>query len=130
MAKIKSFGVGVTVATNAIGGLTDVSIPGIEVSMIDITSHDSSGGYREFVGGLKDAGTLELTGKYNYSDTGQDYLKDNPGVSAAFVVTFSDSTKISFSAIIGGYTVNNPLDDATEFTCSCKITGAVTWAAS
>jgi predicted secreted protein len=130
MAKIKSFGIGVTVATNAIGGLTDVGLPGIEVSMIDITSHDSSGGYKEFVGGLKDAGNLELTGRYNYADVGQDYLKDNPGASAAFVVTFSDGTKASFTAIIGGYSVGNPLDDATEFSCSCKITGAITWAAS
>lgn len=130
MAKIKSFGIGVTVATNAIGGLTDVGLPGVDVSMIDITSHDSSGGYREFVAGLKDAGTLELTGRYNYADVGQDYLKDNPGVSAAFVVTFSDGTKASFTAIIGGYQVANPLDDATEFSCSAKITGAITWAAS
>jgi predicted secreted protein len=130
MAKIRSFGVGVTVATNAIGGLTDVSLPGIDVTMIDITSHDSSGGFKEFLGGLKDAGTIDLTGKYDYSNVGQDYLKDNPGVSAAFVVTFSDGTKASFSAIIGGYQVTNPLDDAAEFSCSSKITGAITWAAS
>lgn len=130
MAKIKSFGIGVTVATNAIGGLTDVSLPGVEVSMIDTTTHDSSGGYREYTSGLKDAGSLELTGKYNYSDVGQDYLKDNPGVSAAFVVTFSDGTKASFTAFIGGYSTTNPLDDAVEFSCSCKITGAITWAAS
>jgi predicted secreted protein len=111
MAKIKSFGIGVTVATKAIGGLTDVGLPGVEVSMIDTTTHDSSGGYREYVSGLKDAGSLELTGKYNYADTGQDHLKDNPGASAAFVVTFSDGTKASFTAFIGGYVVTNPLDD-------------------
>ncbi len=130
MAKIKSFGIGVTVATNAIGGLTDVSLPGIEVSMIDITTHDSSGGYREFLGGLKDAGNVELTGKYDYANTGQAYLRNNPGASAAFVVTFSDGTKVSFSAIIGGFQVTNPLDDSAEFSCSSKITGALTWAAS
>ena len=130
MAKIKSFGIGVTVATNAIGGLTDVGLPGVEVSIIDITTHDSSGGYKEFTSGLKDAGNLELTGKYNYADVGQDYLKDNPGASAAFVVTFSDGTKASFTAIIGGYQTTNPLDDAVEFSCSSKITGAIQWAAS
>jgi predicted secreted protein len=130
MAKIKSFGIGVTAATNAIGGLTDVSLPGIDVSMIDLTTHDSSGGFREFTGGLKDAGSVDLTGKYDYSNTGQAYLRNNPGVSAAFVVTFSDGTKASFTAIVGGFQVTNPLDDATEFSCSSKITGAITWAAS
>jgi predicted secreted protein len=130
MAKIRSFGIGVTVATNAIGGLTDVSLPGVDVSIIDVTSHDSSGGYREFVSGLKDAGNIELTGKYDYSNVGQAYLRNNPGASAAFVVTFSDGTKASFTALVGGYTAGNPLDDSVEFTCSSKITGAITWAAS
>jgi len=130
MAKIKSFGIGVTAATNAVGGLTDVSLPGVEVSIIDITTHDSSGGYKEFTSGLKDAGNLELTGKYDYSDVGQAYLRNNPGVSAAFVVTFSDGTKASFTAIVGGYTTGNPLDDSVEFSCSSKITGAILWTAS
>lgn len=130
MAKIKSFGIGVTAATNAVGGLTDVNVSGGEVSFIDTTTHDSSGGYREFVAGLKDGGTLELTGKYDYSDVGQAYLRGNLGASAAFVVTFSDGTKVSFTAIVGAYNTSNPLDDSVEFTSSNKITGAVTWAAS
>jgi hypothetical protein len=99
MAKIKSFGIGVTAATNAVGGLTDVSLPGVEVSIIDITTHDSSGGYKEFTSGLKDAGNLELTGKYDYSNVGQAYLRNNPGVSAAFVVTFSDVFKIHLTLV-------------------------------
>jgi predicted secreted protein len=130
MAKIKSFGIGVTVATNAIGGLTDVGLPGVDVSMIDTTTHDSTGGFREYVSGLKDAGSLELTGKYDYANTGQAHLRTNPGASATFVVTFSDGTKATFTAFIGGYVVTNPLDDSTEFSCSCKITGGITWAAS
>lgn len=129
MAKIKSFGVAVTVATNAIGGLTDVGISGTEVSFIDTTTHDSTGGYREFVGGLKDGGTLELTGKYDIADTGQVYLRANPGVSAACVVTFSDDSTATFTAIVGGYATSNQLDDAVEFTASLKITGAVVYAA-
>ena len=130
MAKTRSFGAKVYVNGIAVGGLTDISASGTDVAFVETTSHDSAGGYRTFLSGLKDGGTLELTGRYNYADIGQDYLKDNPGASAAFVVTFSDGTKASFSAIVGGYSVANPLDDATEFSCSCKITGAITWAAS
>jgi len=130
MAKIKSFGVAVSVATNAIGGLTDVSVSGTDVTFVDITTHDSSGGFKEFVGGLKDGGTLELSGKYDIADTGQIYLRANPGASAACVVTFSDNSTASFTAIVGGYSTTNPLDDAVDFSASLKVTGAVTYAAA
>jgi len=130
MAKIKSFGTTVSVATNAVGGLTDIGINGTEVTFVDTTSHDSSGGFREFVGGLKDGGTLELSGKFDTSDTGQDQLRGNAGVSAAVVVTFSDSSNATFNAIIGGFSTTSPLDDTVGFTCSLKITGAITWADS
>jgi predicted secreted protein len=129
MAKIKSFGVAVSVATNAIGGLTDVSVSGTDVTFVDITTHDSTGGFKEFVGGLKDGGTLELSGKYDIADTGQIYLRANPGESASCVVTLSDSSTASFTAIVGGYSITNPLDDAVDFSASLKITGAVTYAA-
>ncbi len=128
MAKIKSYGVTVTVASNSIGGLTDVSPGGTEVNFVDITTHDSSGGWKEFVGGLKDGGTLELTGAYDSTNTGQDYLRANPGASGSCVVTFSDTSTCSFTGIIGGFATSAPLDDKVEFTCSIKITGAVTYA--
>lgn len=130
MAKIKSFGVALTVGGTAIGGLTDVAVSGTEVNFVDVTTHDSSGGYKEYVGGLKDGGTLELTGAYNIADTGQAYLRTHVGESKACIVTFSDDSTASFSAIVGGFATSNPLDDKVEFTCSLKITGAVTYAAA
>ena len=132
MAKIRSFGVAVSVATNDIGGLEDVSIPEVEVADIDITTHDSSGGYREFVGGLKDGGTVTLSGKYNISDAGQTYLRtaaNQGGDAVAVVVTFSDDSTCSFNAVVKGYGVTNPLDESVMFSSSLKISGAVTYAA-
>jgi predicted secreted protein len=127
---IKSFGVGVTVATNAVGELTDVSVGGGDVNFIEITNHDSSGNWKEFLGGLKDGGTLDLTGNYKVGDVGQAHLFGNLGASAACVVTFSDSSTCSFTAIIGPYNTSNPLDGTVEFTASLKITGAVTYEAA
>lgn len=130
MAKIRSFGTSVTVATIAIGGLTDINVTAGDVTNVDVTTHDSSGGYREFVPGLKDGGSLDLSGKYDYANAGQAALKTHFGTLQAFVVTFSDGTKVSFSALVGGFNTTAALDDSVEFTCNAKITGAVTWAAS
>ena len=46
-------------------GLT--SINGLELSAdtIDVTTLDSDGGYREFIGGFKDAGEVSLEGFLN-----------------------------------------------------------------
>lgn len=128
---IKSFGVGVTVATNAVGLLTDVSISGGDVTNVDVTTHDSDDDTREFIGGLIDEGTLELTGHYDRADVGQKYMIDNPAALAAVIVTFSNGSTATFNAVIGRYQVNNNgLDDKVEFSCSLKISGAVTYAAT
>ena len=129
---MKGFGVAVTVDSNDIGDLTDASIPGIDTTDIDITTHDSTGGWREFLAGLKDGGTLELTGILDLDDTGQAYLAGNVGGAAvAVVLTFSDTSTASFSAYVKNFNnPGNPLDDKVEFSSSLKITGAVTYAAA
>jgi predicted secreted protein len=133
MAKIKSFGVTVSVATNLIGGLTDVSVPETEVTDIDITSHDSPNGFKEYVGGLKDGGIFTLNGNYDIANTGQAYLR-NPanqgGAPVAVVVTFSDGSKATFNAVVKGYGVEIPLDDVATFSCSLRISGQPTYAAA
>jgi predicted secreted protein len=130
MAKIKSFGVTVSVATNLIGGLTDVTLPEVEVTDVDITSHDSSGGFKEYVGGLKDGGVVTLSGNYDAANAGQDYLR-NPanqgGAPVACVVTFSDGSKAAFNAVVKGFGVTNPLDETVGFTSSLRVSGAITY---
>lgn len=127
---IKSFGTTVTVGGSAIGGLLDVSVSGRDVTKIDVTSQGSAGNSREFIGGLIDNGSLELTGNYDADNAGQNYLEDNIGEVAAVVVTYSDGSRHNFSAVIGTPNVDGTLDDKVGFSCSLKITGAVTWTAS
>lgn len=117
-----------TVGGTAIGGLTDATVGGTEVSFIDVTSHDSEDGFREFVGGLKDGGTLELAGNFDIEDAGQVVLAEGAGDTEAVVVTYSDGSTSTFSVVIGAFAVTNPLDDKLTFSCSCKITGPVVYA--
>lgn len=125
----RSNGVAVTVDLTAIGGLVDVNISGGDVNSIDTTTHGAAA--RTFVGGLTDYGTLELSGKFDITNTGQLALIAGTGDTGAFVVTYNDAgdTTATFSAIIGAFNLSNPLDDTVDFSCSCKITGAVVIAA-
>lgn len=124
---IRSNGVTVTVAGTAIGGLVEAMLTGIDVNNIDTTTHDDTA--RTFVGGLVDYGSLDLSGKYDITDAGQLYLIANIGSTVTFVVTYADTSTATFSAIIGGFPLSDPLDDTVDFSCSCKVTGAIAVAA-
>lgn len=126
---IKSFGIIVTLGGTAVGGLTDVNLGGADVNFIDVTAHDSVGGYKEYLGGLKDGGTLDLSGNFLIADAGQVKLREDGGEEVAVELEFSDGTTASFDAIIGAYNATNPLDDKVGFTCPLKVTGPITWAA-
>ena len=56
------FTLGSTGTTGIIGNLTNISGPGITADTIDVTSHDSTGGYRQFIAGLIDGGEISLEG--------------------------------------------------------------------
>lgn len=128
---IKSFGISVQITApsgspTAIAELTDVTVGGVDVNFIETTAHDSAGGWKTFLGGLTDPGTIDLTGNYKFTDAGQAILIAQRGVSCAINITFSDATNVTCNAIVGGYNLSNPQDDKVEFTCSLKITGAIT----
>jgi len=121
----RSNGVAVTVNSIVIGGLTDASFSGIDVNNIDTTTHDDAA--RTFVGGLVDYGTLELSGKFDITDSGQLGLIADIGVTRTAVVTYADSgnTTATASVIVGGFLLSCGLDDTVDFTCSCKVSGAL-----
>lgn len=129
MAKTKSFGTSVTIGGTAIGGLETINRTGADRNFVDVTTHDSVGGYREYVPGLKEGGTLELTGKFNIADAGQVALRAGGDAVQVVVITLPDGTTIGFSGYIQPPNEDVPLDDAVTFTASIKITGAITYTA-
>lgn len=131
MSKMKSLGATLSVASNLVGGLNGITIPESDAADIDLTTHESPA--REYAGGLADFGVVTVTGKYDPSDTGQSYLADpanQGGDPVACVVTFSDSTTASFSAVVKGFGVTvGDVDSAVEFSASLRISGEVTYGA-
>jgi predicted secreted protein len=127
MATLKSFGVQVELGTTVFEGLTDVNISGRDTTGIDGTTHSSTAACREFIGGLTDNGTLELTGAFNGAHIGIVYLETNRGTVKPAEVTYSDGSKHNFDVVVAPASVTNPLDDKIEFSVSLKITGAITF---
>jgi predicted secreted protein len=133
---ISTFGVVLTRATYAIAEITKISALGEKLDTIDVTNHDSANKYREFIGGLLEAGEVSIEGNYLSSDTnGQMGLRTDMRARTlqAFVMTFPGSITetCTFSALVTEYHPGDfNIDGALKFTAKLKISGMPVWAVS
>ena len=126
---------GVTFTT--IAALTEIGEFGVgEGDDIDVTSHDSPDGYREFIRGLVDAGEISFTGQWNAAASQQ-----LPISGAATGITTGPTTSLDFFKIVlpaslgtwngrgywKSFMLNPQLDDLLEFSGAIKISGKPTF---
>jgi len=118
-----------------IAEVTDISGPSLSADTIDVTNHNSAGGYREFIQGLKDAG--EVTFTINFIPTESTHnaatglLKDyEDGTLRNFQLVFPDAgnTTWSFAAVVTGFEPAEPIDDKLAADVTLKISGQPTLA--
>jgi predicted secreted protein len=117
-------GVTPTEVFTAIGKVTNVSGPEIERETYDVTAHDSVDGWREFIGGLKDAGEVSI--EVNYDPRVHDDL------IADFEDTAPRSYKLVFPGGLGewglkliltGFSQEAPVDDKLSAELTFKVSG-------
>lgn len=128
-------GTTVTIDSAGIGGLTGVGFPEQSKEEVETTAHDSEG-WREFVAGLRDGGSVALAMRIRSTDTGQQALWANfnqNNVNAEFVIGVPADPEISdseFTLSFTGFVIDTggdlPFDDAGEQTYTIRITGVVT----
>lgn len=131
MAGLNAFGIALkrsdmaaeTPAFTTIANVTSVKGPEMERDTYDVTAHDSTDGWKEFVGGLKDAG--EVTLDINY----------DPSVHDDLVADFDDAVprdyQLVFPGTLGmweltmfmtGFSVEAPVDDKLSAEVKFKVT--------
>jgi len=128
-----AFGTAISIGGTAIAELTNVG--GVDISMdtIDVTNHDSSDAYREFIGGLIDAGEVPIEGNFYPGDAGQVALLTalNSRTASAFVINFPDAVGATwtFNALVTSFkAADAPIDGQLPFSASLKISGKPTLA--
>lgn len=115
-------------AVVTVGALTSIGEIAPDSEEIDVTTLDSSGGYREFLQGFKDSGELAITGYHDKDNTGQSTMRTLYGTGATgyFWVTFPDATAVIFTAYVKSYTAGAAeVDGAVGFGATLRITGIV-----
>ena len=131
MAGLSAYGtiftLGSTGSTGVIGNLTNISGPGISADTIDVTSHDSTGAYRQFVAGLIDGGEISLEGNLVTAAAGNAFMTAiNARSTTACSVIFPTIGKWAFAAVPTAFETQTPHDGKIGFTASVKVTGKPT----
>lgn len=128
-----AFGVALTIDSDDIGEITNLGGIELTADTVEMTSHDSTDRYREFLQGLRDGGEFTVEGNHLPADTGQveimtQFEEDS---SCTATCTFADASNWSASVIVTAYKpADSPVDDKLGFTATFKVTGKPTWSAS
>ncbi|MFI7014152.1 phage tail tube protein [Streptomyces sp. NPDC050164] len=110
-----------------LANVTNITPPGIERETYDVTAHDSPDAWREFIGGLKDGGEVEI--ELNYDPRIHDELiadfadKDPRNYKIMFPGTLGSW---AFAAIMSGFESEAPHDDKLSATVTFKVSGKPT----
>jgi len=97
---------------------------------IDVTTLDSAGEYREFIGGFKDGGEVSFSGFFNPQDDGQAavYAALESSADEDFTIEFPAAlgAKWSFKGVVTAYQTTAELEEAIGFEGTIKVSGKPT----
>lgn len=112
----------------AIAEVNSITGPGMTRSFIDVTSLDSTGGWREFITSFRDGGTISLNMNYTmsgYNDMLEDFENDS-SVNYQLVLPDTGNTTLEFAAYVTDLPMTIAMDDKIAMNVTMKISGQVT----
>lgn len=109
--------------TSSVSQITSISIPGVSVDDLDVTTMASANAFREFIAGLKDAG--ELSVELLYEKSAYDaQLAAVGGAAETWTVTFPDESIFTCSGYIkAAGQVEAPMDGPMTSSLTIKLSG-------
>ena len=113
---------------SAIAEINSINGPNKTRSTIDVTSLDSTGGYREFIAGFRDGGSVSLSMNFTrdgYVDMNTDFESDDT-VNYQIVMPDTGNTTFDFTALVTDLGMAIPMDDKVTADVSLKVSGQIT----
>jgi len=112
--------------TTPIAELTNISGPRLSVDQLEITTHDSEGGYREYVPTLRVGGEVSIEGNFFPVDEGQFALYEafNDGTSDTYTIQLPKNLgSWTFDANVSAFEMGAPVEGKLTFSATLRITG-------
>lgn len=111
-----------------IAEINSITGPGMSRDTIDVTSLDSTGGYREFIAGFRNAGTVGLA--MNFTRDTYDLMKadfeDDNLKNYEIVLSDRENTTLEFEGLVTELPLSIPTDDKITSDITIQISGQVT----
>ena len=101
------------------------SISGVDVSDVDVTHLTSTQQWMEFIGGLKDPGTLDCEILYEKDELQKLYAA--MGRTQTWTITFPDTSTFVCDGYVKSAPIEIPRDDAMVCSASIKLSGKPTY---
>jgi hypothetical protein len=120
-------------AKTAVGEIRNIDGIELTADAPEFTSHESADRYREFEPGLRDAGSLSISGNHLPTDGGQvaimtQFNTDTDGGNEYLEVEFPDGAGFNFYGHVTAVKPSDaPIDDALQFGATWKLSGKPIW---
>lgn len=111
-----------------ISNLTSIGELSQTSAEIDVTTLGATGGYRQYMQGFKDAGSMTVEGFFTPGDAGQKELNSlyQSGDVEKWRIDFVDGSKVEFNAYVSGLAVGPvDVDGAPRFNATLRLTGPI-----
>jgi len=125
-----SIGTKIKIGSTYVAKLTKIGVPKLTKEKIDVTTLDSAGGYREYIGGFRDSGELDIEG-YATGDAGQTTLKSNyeSDDNVSFTIEFSNGRTCTFDGYVSEYEEGEAtMNEAVRIKAKLTVSGVVDYA--
>lgn len=125
------------VSYTTVAELTRTDSPDVKTDLQDVTSHDSSGGFREFLPGLKDGDVCPLEGFWAASNAAHVGIR-----TAAYAATNeywkqtypnwsgTDEDVVTFRGYVTAWRIAGNVGEPQRYTGQVKVSGMPVWSAS
>lgn len=111
--------------------IISISGPNISAEQVEVTTLDSTGGYKEFIPGLRDGGECQLELYWIKSNTQQVSLRNrvNDDNAYRYRIVWPDSpqTKVTFDGVVTAFSMSTAANEGIKASITIKISGQVTW---
>lgn len=111
-----------------IAEINSITGPGMSRDTIDVTSLDSTAGYREFITGFRNPGTVTLSMNFTRStyDTMKTDFESDTAQNYEIVLPDDENTTLEFEGLVTELPLTIPPDDKVTADVTIQVSGQVT----
>ncbi len=119
-------------AFTSIAEITELTPPSMSRDDIDVTSHSSPDGYREFIAGMRDGGEVSFKANWLPTNATHDFTTGlgetfNDNVTHNWKIILPDSVvAISFAGFLTAFETDTPLEEQATLSGTIKVSGKPT----